>query len=86
MFKVHENSRQPDYLAIVIIYVSGRNDITAVQLWQAVFDTASPPRGGDISVRFQVGGGSGVRWIQPKNAIPGDWKAGATYSIGIQLD
>ncbi|KAK4805092.1 hypothetical protein SAY86_004909 [Trapa natans] len=52
----------------------------------AVFDTASPPRGGDISVRFQVCGGSGVRWIQPKNAIPGDGKAGATYSIGIQLD
>lgn len=34
MFKVHEHSKQPDYLAIVIIYVSGRNDITAVQLWQ----------------------------------------------------
>lgn len=33
-FKVHEHSRYPDYLAIVIIYVAGKNDITAVELWQ----------------------------------------------------
>lgn len=51
----------------------------------AVFDMASPPRG-DISVRFQVSGTNGVTWVQPKKAIPGDWKAGAAYNTDIQLD
>jgi hypothetical protein len=34
MFKVHENSKFPNYLAIVVMYVNGQNDITAVELWQ----------------------------------------------------
>jgi hypothetical protein len=37
VFKVHENSRYPGYLAIVIQYVAGQNDITAVELWQVKF-------------------------------------------------
>lgn len=36
-FKVHENSRYPGYLAIAIQYVAGKNDITAVELWQVKF-------------------------------------------------
>lgn len=35
-FKVHEYSRYPDYLAIVLIYVAGKNDIVAVELWQVI--------------------------------------------------
>ena len=32
--KVHERSYNPHYLAILILYVGGTYDITAVQLWQ----------------------------------------------------
>ena len=34
MFKVHENSNYPHYLSIVLLYVAGQNDITAVEFWQ----------------------------------------------------
>ena len=33
-FKVHENSRFPDYLALVMLYQAGLSDITAVDIWQ----------------------------------------------------
>lgn len=36
MFKVHERSNYPHYLAIVILYVAGQNDITAVELCQVI--------------------------------------------------
>ncbi|KAK7850724.1 expansin-like B1 [Quercus suber] len=98
MFKVHESSNYPSYLAIVLIYVSGKNDITAVELWQedcqqwtamrraygAVWDFASPPSG-PIKLRFQVSGSSGIKWVEPKDALPSDWKAGAAYDSYIQL-
>lgn len=38
--KVHEHSNNPHYLAIVVLYVSGINDITAAQLWQVLTDTS----------------------------------------------
>ncbi|XP_031391373.1 expansin-like B1 isoform X2 [Punica granatum] len=99
MLKVHERSKQPSYLAIVILHVAGRNDITDVEFWQedcqqwrpmrraygVVFDLENPPRG-DIYIRFQVSGTNGVNWVQPKNGIPSNWKAGATYDTQIQLD
>ena len=34
MYKVHENSNYPHYLALIVLYVAGKNDITAVELWQ----------------------------------------------------
>jgi hypothetical protein len=34
MFKVHENSKFPHYLALFVIYAAGQNDITAVELWR----------------------------------------------------
>lgn len=37
MFKVHEHSRFPEYLAIVILYQGGQNDVLAVQIWQVHF-------------------------------------------------
>lgn len=37
VFKVHEYSKAPLYLAMVIQYVAGQNDITAVELWQVKF-------------------------------------------------
>ncbi|KAK9274524.1 hypothetical protein L1049_021773 [Liquidambar formosana] len=99
-FKVHENSRFPEYLAIVILYQGGQNDITAVDIWQedyqqwssmrrafgAVWDMPNPPSGG-LNLRFQVSGSYGrQRWVQLRNVIPGDWKAGVAYESAIQLN
>eukprot|EP01018_Ginkgo_biloba_P016512 Gb_19114 [translate_table: standard] len=67
MFKVDENSKYPDYLALNIWYQGGRKDIVAVEVslegsnqWKpcrrshgAVWDIVSPPRGA-LSVRFLV--------------------------------
>lgn len=98
-FKVHEHSRYPDYLAIIIIYVGGQNDITVVELWQedcnewkgmrrshgAVWDMANPPKG-DIKLRFQVSGSVGYgRWVMVTNALPSYWKAGIAYDTNIHL-
>ena len=35
-FKVHEHSRYPSYLAIVILYQAGKNEILAVDIWQVI--------------------------------------------------
>ncbi|KAB1216288.1 Expansin-like B1 [Morella rubra] len=96
MFKVHEHSRNPHYLALLMIYVSGQNDITAVELWQedckewkamrraygAVWDMANPPSG-PINLRFQVSGSAGVTWVQSRNPLPADWKAGFLMTRGF---
>lgn len=34
VFKVHEHSRFPEYLALIAIYQAGVSEITAVELWQ----------------------------------------------------
>lgn len=99
VFKVHEHSSYPSYIAILVMFVGGKNDITAVQVWQedckewrpmrraygVVFDAENPPRG-DLMLRFQVSGSAGVYWVQSKNAIPSDWKAGEAYDSQVQLD
>lgn len=36
MFKVHEHSKYPDYLAIVVLYQAGQKDVTAIELWQVI--------------------------------------------------
>ncbi|PKI38123.1 hypothetical protein CRG98_041488 [Punica granatum] len=98
LLKVNEHSKQPGYLAIILLYVAGQNDITAVEFWEedrqqwtpmrraygAVFDLANPPSG-DINVRFLVSGTNGVNWVHPNDGIPSDWEAGATYDTQIQL-
>ncbi|KAH7514266.1 expansin-like B1 [Ziziphus jujuba] len=99
MFKVHEHSRYPEYLAIIILYAAGQNDITAVELgqedddewrpmrraWGAVFDMPNPPEG-SIDLKFQVKGSNGHDWVQSNNAIPSNWKAGGVYDSTIQLN
>ncbi|KAF7828479.1 expansin-like B1 [Senna tora] len=99
LLKVHEHSKYPDYLAVVILYVGGRYDVASVEMWVedckqwtplrrafgAVFDVANPPRG-QINVRFLVSSGAGTYWVQPKNAIPSDWEAGVAYDSEVQLD
>lgn len=34
MFKVHEHSRNPHYIAIVILYAAGQNEILSVEVWR----------------------------------------------------
>ncbi|KAF5942853.1 hypothetical protein HYC85_020495 [Camellia sinensis] len=67
MVKVHEHSRFPVYLALVMLYQAGQNDITAAEVWQAdcqqwrgmrkaygaVWDMANPPAGA-LNYRVQV--------------------------------
>ncbi|KAF6135410.1 hypothetical protein GIB67_027284 [Kingdonia uniflora] len=98
MFKVHEHSKFPDYLAIVVVYQAGQKDIIAVQLWHedcqewrgmrkaygGVWDMANPPRG-DLNLRIEVSGVDGQQWVQVSNAIPSYWKAGVAYDSAIQL-
>ncbi|XP_042947725.1 expansin-like B1 [Carya illinoinensis] len=96
MFKVHEKSRYPNYLAIAVIYAAGINDITAVQLCQedckqwrgmrksfgAVWDMSNSVPSGPIKVRFQVGG---RKWVESQNNLPASWNAGDAYDSNIQL-
>ncbi|ESR53419.1 expansin-like B1 [Citrus sinensis] len=99
MFKVHENSRYPQYLAVSMLYVGGQNDVLAVEIWRkdrhewvamrrafgAVFDIPNPPPGA-INLRFQVSGSAGLTWVVANNAIPKIWKAGVAYESAIQLE
>ncbi|KAB2017992.1 hypothetical protein ES319_D08G199800v1 [Gossypium barbadense] len=92
--KVHEYSRKPDYLAIIMLYQAGKSDILSVDIWQqgkwvemrrsfgAVFDMTNPPLGA-ISLRFKVQDNAGIKW--PKAVIPRNWKAGVAYDTDIQL-
>ncbi|XAR54894.1 hypothetical protein NMG60_11030224 [Bertholletia excelsa] len=95
MVKVHDHSKYPEYLAIVILYQSGQSDITAAEVYQAdwqqwrcmrkafgaVWDMPNPPAGA-LNMRVQV---SGSGWVQLNGVVPSDWKAGAVYETAIQL-
>ncbi|KAJ0970710.1 hypothetical protein J5N97_018669 [Dioscorea zingiberensis] len=99
IFKVTENSRYPDYLALVILYQAGQRDIMAVELWQedckewrgmrraygAVWDAVNPPNG-PMNMRLQVSGDDGAQnWVQLTAVVPNDWKAGVSYDSAVQL-
>ncbi|KAG5102474.1 hypothetical protein AAZX31_17G143000 [Glycine max] len=93
--RVHKSSKNPGYLAVLLLNVNGVRDITAVEMWQrgqkrweplrrvygAVFDYANPPSGA-ILLRFQVGYGY---WLPSNNPIPANWKPGATYDTKVQI-
>ncbi|GKU95640.1 hypothetical protein SLEP1_g8973 [Rubroshorea leprosula] len=99
VFKVHEHSNNPNYLAILILYQAGKNDVLNMQIWQedckewrsmrrvfgTVFDAENPPRG-PVSLRLQVTGSHGSYiWLEAWNVIPGDWKGGVAYQSDIEL-
>lgn len=99
MYKVHERSNYPNYLALVVTYVAGKNDVTGVELWRedckewvpmrrafgAVWDMANPPQG-SITLRFQATSSTGnTFWMQSTNALPDNWEAGAAYDSKLQL-
>ncbi|KAI9089162.1 hypothetical protein K1719_029441 [Acacia pycnantha] len=95
--KIHESSRYPDYLALVIQYVPGMKDVTAVEIYDndghewkamrrvygAVFDIVGAPSG-PLKLRLQFSGRTG--WVQSsKSVIPGDWKIGASYDSQVHV-
>ena len=97
LLKVHEHSKKPEYLAVVILYAAGQKDITAVEFWQedcqewrpmrrafgAVFDTPNPPAT-EINLRFEVSSSGGGRyWVEARNPIPSDWEVGAAYDSEV---
>ncbi|MED6119579.1 hypothetical protein PIB30_013013 [Stylosanthes scabra] len=98
VIKIKESSTNPGYFSIVLLNVGGTCDVDAIQVSQsgsntwiplrrvdgAVFDISNPPSG-SLSLRFQVDCGSGLVWKVPKNVIPANWSAGATYDTGIQF-
>ncbi|PHT92822.1 Expansin-like B1, partial [Capsicum annuum] len=73
MVKVHESSKFPNYLAIVLLNKGGLSDITAIEVWEeshkqwksmvrifgAVWAVSDPPKGA-LKCRFQVRGSAGV--------------------------
>ncbi|KAK3016773.1 hypothetical protein RJ639_006446 [Escallonia herrerae] len=98
--KIDENSNYPYYLAFVIWYQQGKQDITAVQLCEtqnfacklldrsygAVWTTTSPPSG-PLSIRMLFSDDDGDEtWVVPVNNIPESWKAGETYDTGVQVN
>ncbi|MFS8029975.1 putative rlpA-like protein, double-psi beta-barrel [Helianthus anomalus] len=98
--KIDESSDYPYYLAFVIWYQQGQKDITAVQLCEtnnfncklldrsygSVFTTTSPPSG-PLSLRMLFSGEDGdEKWVVPVNAIPENWKKGAVYDTGVQVE
>lgn len=99
-FKIDENSNYPYYLGFSIWYQQGKKDITAVQLCEtqnfvckllersygAVWTTTSPPSG-PLSIRMLFSDEDGDEtWVVPVNNIPQDWKAGAVYDSGVQVN
>ncbi|CAN4078073.1 unnamed protein product [Withania somnifera] len=98
MVKVHESSKFPNHLAIVLLNQGGLSDITAIEVWEeshkqwrsmvrtfgAVWAISNPPKGA-LKFRFQVRGSAGVVWVQPLKLIPSDWKAGILIDTFIQL-
>ncbi|XVE57564.1 hypothetical protein DITRI_Ditri04bG0100200 [Diplodiscus trichospermus] len=99
-FKLHENSRYPDYMAIVFFYLPGTTEIISVEICQgncneatypmrraygSVFDIANPPSGA-IGLKIRFRRSAGLTWVQAPNVIPSNWKAGVIYESDMQLD
>ncbi|KAK9144682.1 hypothetical protein Sjap_004585 [Stephania japonica] len=97
MFRVHELSDFPDFLAMVVIYKGGISDITAIEVlrgkqWEslrnaygALWDITDPPRG-PLTLRIQVMSRNGVKnWFIAKDVLPTFWDQGNVYDSGFQL-
>lgn len=57
------------------------------RVFGCVWDVENPPRG-PLTIRFQARSSvtGEVKWVQIDNAVPSDWKAGASYDTAIQFD
>ncbi|XP_054775855.1 expansin-like B1 [Prosopis cineraria] len=99
LIRIHESSKYPDYLALVVLYMPGQFDIVSMEIYQvdrnewrtmrrafgAVFDIIDAPHQA-IIVRLQLVGTAGRYWAESKRAIPSDWKIGASYDTQLNID
>ncbi|XP_073030437.1 expansin-like A1 isoform X1 [Primulina eburnea] len=97
--RVQEMSQNPYYLAISFLYQGGQTEIVSVDVakvgspnWNfmsrnngAVWDTRRVPSG-PLQFRFVVTSGYDGKWYWAKHVLPADWKAGAIYDSGLQIN
>ncbi|XP_073125905.1 expansin-like A1 [Henckelia pumila] len=97
--RVQESSHKPSYLAISFLYQGGQTEIVALDVAQvgspnwnfmsrnygAVWDTSRVPAG-PLQLRFVVTSGYDGKWYWAKNVLPADWKNGAIYDSGLQIN
>ncbi|XP_059318745.1 expansin-like B1 [Lycium ferocissimum] len=99
MVKIHEHSKYPDYLLLVVMNQGGASDILALEVYEeetsswismrraygAVWDLSNPPNG-DLQVRFLVSAAAETKWVQSERAIiPAEWTVGETIETDIQV-
>ncbi|KAL8150869.1 hypothetical protein V2J09_020677 [Rumex salicifolius] len=101
VFRVHERSKYPHYLAVVPIYQAGLYDIISVEVWQedckewrgmrkpygAAWDMENPPKGA-LTLRMELSSSinGDCKWVNLPSAIPDNWCEASVYDTGVQLD
>ncbi|KAK9690646.1 hypothetical protein RND81_09G143100 [Saponaria officinalis] len=96
--RVEESSKNPDYLAIQILYQGGQTDIVAIDVakvgssnWRfmtrkygAVWETQRAVSGA-LQFRFVITSGFDGKTIWAKNVIPQNWRTGVIYDTKLQI-
>ncbi|KAG5248001.1 hypothetical protein OIU76_030222 [Salix suchowensis] len=96
--RVEESSKNPNYLAIKLLYQGGQTEVVAIDFakvgssnwgfmsrnYGAVWDSDRVPSGA-LQFRFVVTAGFDGKWIWARNVLPEDWKPGMTYDSGVQI-
>ncbi|KAB5561513.1 hypothetical protein DKX38_006470 [Salix brachista] len=96
--RVEESSKNPNYLAIKLLYQGGQTEVVAIDFakvgssnwgfmsrnYGAVWDSDRVPSGA-LQFRFVVTGGFDGKTIWARNVLPEDWKPGMTYDSGVQI-
>ncbi|OVA16034.1 Expansin/pollen allergen [Macleaya cordata] len=97
--RVDESSKKPNNLVITVLYQGGKTGIYSVDVFQegtslksymtnkygAVWEMSPVPEAGLIFSLFTVGGyDRAMVWAQ--KALPADWKVGAIYDLGVQMN
>ncbi|KAL2903041.1 Expansin-like B1 [Bienertia sinuspersici] len=101
IYSVHQRTKYPHYLAVIIIYPPGIYDVVGAQIWQedckawrpmrkpygAVWDMENPPRG-DLRIRFLLSASGNVNdatWVESSSVISAYWQAGVTYELTVSI-
>ncbi|CAA6656076.1 unnamed protein product [Spirodela intermedia] len=98
-FRVEESSRRPAHLVVKLLYQGGQTDIVAVDVarvgssdWQymtrdfgAIWSTGRAPTGA-LQFRLVVTGGYDGKWVWAEEVLPADWRTGAVYDAGVQIN
>lgn len=50
----------------------------------AVWAISNPPKCA-LTFRLQASGSAGAKWVEPKNVIPSEWRAGIIIDTAVQL-